>query len=229
MKCIFVVPLCGILAACSSLFEDMSARSGLRVPNETGAFAMDWVWGAGSMDSSSGGVSFAVGVHEERVSAYAGLLPGTQVNPTPSSGSATMSGTYIVNVMEHIRTDTTGGVGSSSIYVGKGDTTIIIDEQQPNLIPEFTEIWDRAIGRGAFSASVDFDTGSFRGQSEDSASGPDLRVVGTLDADGNLKGSSSFLGILGNFGGVAGADEAIGAVSGHNERAVFSGGFVVSE
>ncbi len=230
MKYIFLSTACVLLVACGG--EESIDRYSIVAPDATGAFELSSVWGHETLESykDNGKVSFAIGLRGNKPVAYAGMWPQTEVTPiTTSSGSATLFGRYQVMFSEYLGREVSGGGSNRGIYVRDGDTEVIIPRGE-NTPTRTTGIWShpKVSERKAFSATINFDDGTITGKSITDSS--DLRINGTFNADGSVKGISSFRGVGGDLGGLVGADEVIGAVAGGSGNSfIYSGGFVVSD
>ena len=190
------------LSACSSLFAENS-NSFFATPDAAGNLnELDNVsYSSNNVSPLTGnGYAYQVGGNDgDGLRGYAGIINGTGVTAPPTSGTASMSGSYalagIANIYEY---------GS-----GYNQTTVAGTP--------FTD-------GGSITLTADYGAGTLTGSAGFSYP---ITVNGTISGT-TLRGTVTYDGVTGPLEGLVGAIEAVGAFHGNSDTQLHAGGFIVN-
>jgi len=192
-----------VLAGCGDGNRE-GLESGFAPASSTGTIGkLDQVYIDNVITSPIDGDQFAyeVGaVRGEGFQAYAGFLPGAEVVPPPTTGTATYNGAFFVGFMADVtrNDDEITGVALEDI----GAITMDIDFGGGTMT---------ASGTGIVTESPFFNGNAFNAE-------------GTFTGT-EMTGTVTYNGVSGPMQGMMGADEAMGVFHGLAENQVHAGGF----
>lgn len=205
-RCITLVS-CLLLTACGGLTADPTGSAFVTPTLAGGIFQTDGssMSGAGLSNFSGNGYGFQVGsVDGKGLRGFSGIVQNGVVAPPPTTGSATMTGTFKLGVIGFITSSPSSASGLATTDTGA--LTLVADFAKGTLTGAGT-------GRDISSSIV--------------LSGNRLSVDGQFSGTA-LTGTVSYNGVSGPLAGVVGGTEAVGAFHGHSADQVHAGGFIVN-